>query len=129
MKPVIKTSALLFFIASMIYTSCIKENDQISETVSVNSPDFDTITFQSSMKGWELYSWPERDNYRHSLLPGTNRLKTYNEVITNPYTAHGTDSLKLLLARLPEGEHIFWIGRDWLQRCWAGQSYGDLMVP
>ena len=110
-----------------IISACSPEQEDTDSPIGVL--DFDTIDFQPSMKGWELYSWPVRDNYCHSLLQGTNRIKSYNEVIHNDYVVFGTDSLKMLLACLPEGESIFWLGRDWLERCWGGQPYGELTVP
>jgi hypothetical protein len=91
--------------------------------------DFDTISFVPSMKGWELYSWPNGNNFNHSLLPGTNRLKSYDEVVCNRYVVYGTDSLKMLLGRIPENEPIFWIGKGWLNQCWQDYYKGDLRLP
>ena len=80
------------------------------------------------MKGWELYSWPNGNDWNYSVLPGTNRLKSYNEVIENKIVVLGIDSLKMLLDKLPAKEEIFWIGEGWLKRIW-GTEYRDLSLP
>jgi hypothetical protein len=80
------------------------------------------------MKGWELYSWPNGNDWNYSILIGTNRLKSYEEVTTNQIIVFGKDSLKLLIDKFPENEQLFWIGREWLERCW-GSNYGDLSLP
>ena len=36
-----------------------------------------------SMKGYELYSWPEDSQWHFTLITGTNRDKTLEEVISN----------------------------------------------
>jgi hypothetical protein len=59
---------------------------------------------------------------------GTNRLKTYHEVITNNLVVSGKDSLKLLLDKLPPGEEICWIGEHWLESIWD-TDYGNLSLP
>jgi hypothetical protein len=45
------------------------------------------LSASTSMKGYELYSWREKSSgdWYFALLPGTNRLKTYDE-ITAPQT-------------------------------------------
>jgi len=80
------------------------------------------------MKGWELYSWPDGDGWKYSVLMGTNRIKTYKEVTQNKIVVSGTEMLKLLLDKLPENESIFWISREWLGRCW-GSNYGNPSLP
>ena len=80
------------------------------------------------MNGWELYSWPSGNYWNHSLLPGTNRLKTYAEVTGNPFVVFGSDSLKMLLNLLPDGEGIFWTGKKWLNNT-RGGGYEDLILP
>jgi hypothetical protein len=46
----------------------------------------------------------------------------------NKIKVQGKDSLKLLLNRITEGEHIFWCGPEWLKRCWQA-DYGSLTLP
>lgn len=71
--------------------------------------NLDTVTFDRSMKGWELYSWNQNNTWNFSILIGTNRNKTYTEVIESDFRVKGVDSLKLLLAKLPAKEEIFWM--------------------
>ncbi|HEX3008856.1 MAG TPA: hypothetical protein VHO90_14705 [Bacteroidales bacterium] len=83
--------------------------DQSIEPKVSNTFNLDTLTFDHSMKGWELYSWTQNNTWNFSILVGTNRNKTYTEVIENDFKVKGVDSLKLLLAKLPAKEEIFWM--------------------
>jgi hypothetical protein len=83
----------------------------ITLLVQKNSTKLDTISFAHSMKGWELYSWPHGSHWNYSIMMGTNRAKTYTEVITNKIAVIGKDSLKMLLNKFPAKEEIFWIGK------------------
>jgi hypothetical protein len=72
-----------------------------------------------SMKGWELYSWPEMacsaslqvhsapnaDSVCFALLPGTNRRKTVAEIKKTPLKLA---DIKHKLASLKRGEEVFW---------------------
>jgi hypothetical protein len=86
------------------------------EYAPVQPINFDTLTLKPSMKGWELYSWTNGNDFNYSLLPGTNRLKSYNEIIGNKLIVFGKDSLIMLLDKLPANENVFWIGKNCLQR-------------
>jgi hypothetical protein len=113
----------------ILFVSCTKEKQ---EALHINY--IDTLEVAHSMKGWELYSWPQGDYWHYSLLVGTNHTKTLDEVISGGsseahlITVSGTDTLKAVLARFPEDEYITWIGAGWLQSCWGG-NYGDLKLP
>ncbi len=109
-----------------ILFNCSKSTD--NEYTPVKKLNLDSLTLERSLKGWELYSWQNGNEYNYSLLIGTNRLKTYEEVISNEITVFGIDSLKLLLAKLPEGEYIFWIGKSWLSSIWK-ENYKNLSLP
>ncbi len=73
-----------------------------------------------SMKGYELYSWPVDDDWHFTLITGTNRLKTMEEITTGEdvidtggwvrISVVGVDSLREVLRRLPAGETVFWVG-------------------
>lgn len=97
---------------SLIVTLLINKNSKL-----------DTITFTRSMKGWELYSWPKGNDFIYSILMGTNRSKTYDEVITNKIAVTGKDSLKMLLDKFPSKEEIFWRGKG--TGDWANLSFPD----
>jgi len=68
-------------------------------------------------KGWELYSWKVDNEWHFTLIPGTNRNKTYEEIILAKYnpghTVKGIGSIKALLKRLPKGEGVFWVTKKW----------------
>jgi len=71
-----------------------------------------------SLKGYELYSWSEDSQWHFTLITGTNRLKTIEEITsegdsiseTGWVKIHvvGADAIKDVLGRLPEGESVFW---------------------
>lgn len=77
----------------------------------------------ASMKGYELYSWQADDEWHFTLITGTNRMKTPEEITTGEDEAtadgwvkisvQGTDAIKDVLSRLPAGEDVFWAGVEW----------------
>ena len=66
-------------------------------------------TLQASMKGYELYSWKLKGHWYYSLLPGTNRLKTYEEITAPGIVKRDAAGLKAELQKLPRGEEVFWM--------------------
>lgn len=60
------------------------------------------------MKGYELYSWKIKGHWYYSLLPGTNRSKTYEEITAPERVKRGESDLKSELQKLPKGEEVFW---------------------
>ena len=65
---------------------------------------------QQSMKGYELYSWKVKGNWHYSLLVGTNRAKTYDEIISKTAERIGSEALEAELKKIPKGEEVFWKG-------------------
>ena len=74
-----------------------------------------------SMKGYELYSWKVDNELYFTLITGTNRNKTYEEITAkdnnlNPdtgllkITVKGIDAIKDVLKKIPPNEYIFWLG-------------------
>jgi hypothetical protein len=69
-----------------------------------------------SMKGYELYSWREGDEWQFKLITGTNRTKTLREIVNHTDETSdfvdihvtGVDTLLTLLHKLPDGESVFW---------------------
>jgi hypothetical protein len=126
MKTIRIIILLLLFSVPASFTRCTKGSNNVIHPVALINPD--TISFPHSMKGWELYNWPNGNDWNYSILIGTNRIKSYSEVTGNRIIVLGTDSLKMLLNKFPENENIFWIGKGWLKKCW-GNDYGDLCLP
>jgi len=61
---------------------------------------------QTAFKGMELYSWQnENGEWQYSLLVGTNRNKTAEEIPSTPLDLQG---IKVAIAQLAVGESLFW---------------------
>ena len=107
--------------------SCSKN---VKEDLSTSA--LDALTISHSMKGYELYSWPEGNQWKYSLLVGTNATKSLTEVKSNAKAiiiVTGTDQIKQVLNKFPHGEQVSLIGQGWLQKAWAGKEIGDLQLP
>jgi len=72
----------------------------ISLTAHAQSPE--------APKGYELYSWKIKNHWYYSLLPGTNRLKSYEEITAPVVVRRDAAGLKAALQKLPRGEVVFW---------------------
>jgi hypothetical protein len=79
------------------------------------------------MKGYELYSWPAGQDWDFSLLPGTNRLKTMDEIKPAAQTLQGLEAAKAALKDLSASEQVFWIGGNRLRQAQADP--GDIAIP
>ena len=72
-----------------------------------------------SMKGYELYSWLQDDQWNYTLITGTNRDKTTEEIVTAGYSVNtdgwvnihvvGLNALEQVISLLPAGESVFWL--------------------
>jgi len=61
---------------------------------------------QTAFKGMELYSWQTKNGeWQYSLLVGTNRNKTAEEILSAPLDLQG---IKVAIAQLAVGESLFW---------------------
>jgi len=61
---------------------------------------------QTSFKGMELYSWQnENGEWQYSILVGTNRNKTVEEILSAPLDLQG---VKAAIAQMALGESLFW---------------------
>ncbi len=94
---------LFSLILPLIMVICCSENK-----ISDPEPSSNSSQSLKSMKGWELYSWQQADNWDFSLVPGTNRIKTYEE-ITSEKSKIGLETLKHELGQLAKDEEIFWL--------------------
>jgi hypothetical protein len=74
-----------------------------------------TVTpFPESMKGYELYSWQDGNQWNFSLLVGTNREKTLQEIKAENTVLRGVDALTSALEQMPAGQYITWSSRETL---------------
>jgi hypothetical protein len=64
-----------------------------------------------SMKGYELYSWQKDGQWYFSVLVGTNREKTLEEIQSPGVTLKGLDALELALKKIQPGQAIIWSAR------------------
>jgi hypothetical protein len=70
------------------------------------------------MKGYELYSWQEQDQWHFTLITGTNRNKNLEEIVSGENTESedglvrihvlGVEEIKAVLNRVPGNEFVFW---------------------
>lgn len=60
------------------------------------------------MKGYELYSWQMEGTWTFALVPGTNRIKTYDEIASSDTRVQGLEALRRELDQLASGEQVFW---------------------
>jgi hypothetical protein len=86
--------------------------------------DFGTIPVKlpSSLKGYELLSWQVGEDWVFTLITGTNRNKTFEEIMapenefTNDgyvkLTVSGVEDFKKVIDRLPANEWVMWGGMD-----------------
>lgn len=70
--------------------------------------------FAESMKGYELYSWQAGGQWNFSILVGTNREKTLEEIKSAGVTLTGVEELVAALKRMPAGQYITWTSRETL---------------
>jgi hypothetical protein len=66
----------------------------------------------NSMKGYELYSWQETGEWYFSVLVGTNREKTLEEIQAPGAALKGLDALQPVLKKIPAGQYVTWLARD-----------------
>ncbi len=94
-----KYSGILIIFSLIIFSSgivrCSKSaNNEINPLNKLNP---DTIIFAHLMKSWELYRWPVGNDWNYSVLIGTDRVNSYEDVTTNKIIVSGTDFLKMLV--------------------------------
>jgi hypothetical protein len=61
-----------------------------------------------SMKGWELYSWQNKNTWKFSILTGTNRNKKLEEIKAPEAVLHSLKELEQALFELAKGEYVTW---------------------
>jgi hypothetical protein len=87
----------------------------------------------ASVKGYELYSWQTGEEWNYTLITGTNRTKSFDEIIAPANTVgsdglikisvRGEADLKKVLSLLPRGEDITWGGWEIVDEMQPGVIY------
>jgi hypothetical protein len=120
-------SVVLF---ALLWSSCVPEERPPPTTAPPSGP------LPPSIKGYELYSWQVGGGWYLTLITGTDRLKTYEEVtmgqarVTEDWvelTLRGIDGLEATLAQLPPGTQVTWLGPRALRQ--RGVRPGKLALP
>jgi hypothetical protein len=117
------------------YTPYAAQVETIFQSIAFQ--DKETSSLPHAMKGYELYSWEEEGQWHFTLMTGTSRFK-FVEEITSGENAVGedgwvkisvtsVDDIKNVLARLPQGEEVSWIGRQWREQ--TGAETGGIALP
>ena len=70
--------------------------------------------FAESMKGYELYSWQDGNTWRFSLLTGTNREKSLDEIKSADVVLSDVEALEAALQQMPAGQYITWSSKETL---------------
>jgi len=118
-KSALQTS-IFIVVVSLIVSAC-------NPSVSTSTPsEIVTTPLPHSMKGYELYSWSANNQWYFTLITGTNRVKSLEEIISNEnivtsdgwvrISIRGVDSIQNILSGLPQHEEIFWVGKQWLKQ-------------
>jgi len=90
-----------------------------------------------SMKGYELYSWSEDGQWHFTLITGTNRNKTVEEISSREDVISetgwvrvqviGVNAIRAVLSKLHQGEEIVWLARPRSEQTPPGDI--DFMFP
>lgn len=109
----------------------------VEPTKAITLPTLDLEKFPDplpeSMKGYELVSWQVGEDWNFTLITGTNREKTFEELMQPDssisesgfvkITVSGVDQIKEVLAKLPAGSEVFWGGMDLSGQVAEGTMY------
>jgi hypothetical protein len=114
----------------------LKSLDQAGKLIN-KKPATTSDKLPHSMKGYELYSWLENNQWQFALITGTNRNKTLEEIIADSKPASsdgwvqihvtGVAAIKTVLGELPKNEWVSWLGS--LHQAQPSQSSVNLALP
>ena len=90
-----KKIALLLMVGFLL-AGCSPKMDQESE----------------AMKGYELYTWQEGEQWYFALLEGTNRLKTDEEILSAGTFLNSSEDVRDVLKRLKSGQFVTWMALE-----------------
>lgn len=114
------------FFSMLFFAACGKAAPEAENNApqprTYADPDWDAIPdpLPRSVKGYEMFSWQGDADWVFTLISGTNRNKSFDEltsaenIITEEgiikITVTGLEGLEQLFKRLPGGEEVFWGG-------------------
>lgn len=118
-------------------TSSTQAAEITSETRPASSATVDVAKLPDplpeSLKGYELVSWQEGEDWHFTLITATNRGKTFEELMSPEsamgedglvkITVRGVDQLKEVIERLPAQTQVFWSGMDLTGQVPVGTLY------
>jgi len=64
---------------------------------------------QPATRGYELYSWKIKNHWYYSLLPKTDRPKSFDEITAAKSIKRDAAGLTTALQKLPKGEEVAWM--------------------
>ena len=130
---------VILLITALFVTGCGSSNPGIGEGGGIPasaypSPDWEEIpaTIPDLGKGYELYSWQAGEDWCYTLIAGTNRGKSFEEITSTEntldeglikVTVTSLDDLDTLIQRLPAGIDLIWSGIDLTGEVEAGTLY------
>ena len=122
-------------VALLMQTPITTQKPTIAEITPMSTLDLAQFPnpLPDSMKGYELVSWQTDETWYFTLVTGTNREKTFDE-LTQPdsqvtddgyvkITVAGVDQIKEVLARLPANSEVLWSGMDLAGQVPEGMLY------
>ena len=94
------------FISILIFFSC---NDAAEKDSGAELKAGDSVVTglpPHLMKGFELYAWKKDSVVYYTLLPGTNRLKSDEEIFGHETAVKDLSAIKTKLENIAPGEYI-----------------------
>ncbi len=126
-------------VTALILTACGQSHPGTGESGVIPAADYPTPVWQEipalfpeSLKGYELYSWQSGEDWVFTLIAGTNRSKSFEEItsaenkLENGFikiTVTSLDDLEILIKRLPAGVDLTWSGIDLTGQVEEGTQY------
>lgn len=110
-----KKITLIVLIALFLAITACQANVTPAAPASQGSAEVESILpkpGEKSMKGFELYSWQENGEWYFSVLIGTNRQKTEDEIHAAAGKLRGVTELQKVLRSIPAGEAVSWVFHD-----------------
>ena len=84
----------------------VSSDENSHQTLNNSSRDSTSDRMLRSMKGFELYVWEKKGEIYYSLLRGTNRIKSYEEIHNTKVVVNDLKSIKQKIDSISSGESI-----------------------